>query len=60
VGDDDLLRFSGQVDRELDGLLARWGEDGYLKKWHRYPFPHEAHAKLKQDIQMESERRTKQ
>jgi hypothetical protein len=22
VGDDDLLRFSGQVDIELDGLLA--------------------------------------
>jgi hypothetical protein len=55
-GDDDLLRFSGQVDRELDGLLATWGEEGYMKKW-RYPFPHEAHAKLRQGMQRERERR---
>jgi hypothetical protein len=60
VGNDDLLRFSRQVDTELDGLLATWGEDGYLKKWHLHPFPHEAHTKLKQRIKMESERRTKQ
>lgn len=60
AGDDDLLRFSGQVDRELDGLLVTWGADGYLRKWHLHPFPHEAHTKLKQGIQMESERRTKQ
>jgi hypothetical protein len=60
VGDDDLLRFSEQVDRELDLLLATWGEDGYLKKWHLHPFPGEAHAKLKHAIRMESERRKMQ
>ncbi len=60
VGHDDLLRFGGQVDRELDRLLATWGEDGYRKKWHLYPFPRESHSKLKQGIQMESERRTRQ
>jgi len=59
VGTDDLLRFSEQVDRELDGLLAAWSEDGYLKKWH-YPFPNEAQTKLRQGIQRENERRTKQ
>ncbi|HEV8046154.1 MAG TPA: hypothetical protein VGP35_00380 [Terriglobales bacterium] len=58
VGTDDLLLFSEQVNRELDGLLAAWGEDGYLKKWH-YPFPNEAQAKLRQGIQREKERRSK-
>jgi hypothetical protein len=57
LGDDDLLRFSEQVDRELDGLLAAWGDDGYLKKWVLHPFPHEAHAKLRQGIQREREHR---
>jgi hypothetical protein len=54
LGDDDLLRFSGQVDRELDGLLATWGKEGYLEKW-RHPFPHEAHNKLRRGIQRERE-----
>jgi hypothetical protein len=56
TGDDDLLHFSAEVDRELDGLLATWGEQEYLKKW-RYPFPHEAHSKLKQGIEREKEHR---
>jgi hypothetical protein len=58
VGTDDLLLFSEQVNRELDGLLAAWGEDAYLKKWN-YPFPNEAQSKLRQGIQREKERRSK-
>jgi hypothetical protein len=56
MGNDDLLRFSRKIDRELEGLLATWGEEGYLNKWH-YTFPHEAHTKLKQGIQREREHR---
>jgi hypothetical protein len=29
VGDDDLLRFSSAVDKELDDLLATWGPEQY-------------------------------
>ena len=56
AADDDLLHFSSEVDRELDGLLAEWGADRYLKQWH-YPFPQEAHNKLKQAIKLECEHR---
>ena len=56
AADDDLLHFSSEVDRELDGLLTEWGADRYLKQWH-YPFPQEAHNKLKQAIKLERERR---
>lgn len=56
VGEDDLLRFSSKVDRELDDLLATWGPERYLKEWH-YPFPQEAHDKLKQAISLERQRR---
>jgi hypothetical protein len=56
VGDDDLLHFGSEVDRELDGLLVQWGTEKYTKAWG-YPFPREAHAKLKLVIQQERQRR---
>jgi hypothetical protein len=55
-GNDDLLRFCAQLDRELDQLLATWGAEHYLREW-RHPFPDEAHLKLKQMIQNERGRR---
>jgi hypothetical protein len=54
-GDEDLLHFSEEVKRELDRLIADWGEEGYLKQW-RYPFPHEALRKLGVGIRSELER----
>jgi hypothetical protein len=57
VGEDDLVHFGSEVDKELDALLCKWGEEGYLKQWgHR--FPKEAHAALKQAIDLERLRRT--
>jgi hypothetical protein len=56
TGDYDLLHFCSEVSRELDSLLATWGEEGYLKKW-MHPFPREAQLKLKQGIKVERERR---
>jgi hypothetical protein len=56
AGDDDLLRFSSEVDKEMDDLLTTWGPEPYLKEW-RYPFPQEAHGKLKQAIRLERQRR---
>ncbi len=55
-GDDDLLHFSSEVDRELRKLLDDWGIERYLKEWE-YPFPHEAHRKLGQAITAEQKRR---
>jgi hypothetical protein len=56
TGDDDLLHFSAEVQRELDNLIATWGEEGYLKQWG-YPFPHKAYRKLEQAMRSERERR---
>jgi len=56
TGDDDLLHFSAEVQRELHNLIATWGDDGYQKQW-RYPFPHEAYRKLEQGMRSERERR---
>jgi hypothetical protein len=56
-GHADLLHFSSEVDNQLDELLAEWSAERYLKQWH-YPFPHEAHYKLKQAIKLEQRRRT--
>ncbi len=55
-GDEDLLHFGSEVDRQLDALLASWGADGYMKQW-RYSFPQEAHDKLKRALKAERERR---
>lgn len=57
AGEDDFLHFCSELDRALDALLTEWGLEGYLQKWDRYPFPREAHAKLKQVIRLEQESR---
>jgi hypothetical protein len=59
VGDDDLVHFSSEVDKELDALLSEWGEERYAKHWG-YPFPKEAHTALKQAIKLERQRRESQ
>ena len=56
AGDEDLLRFSAEVKRELDRIIADWGDEGYLKQW-RHPFPHEAYRKLEIGIRSELKRR---
>lgn len=53
-GDEELLHFSEEVKRELDRLIADWGEEGYLKQW-RHPFPHEALRRLEVGIRSELE-----
>lgn len=55
-GNEDLLRFASEVDRQLDALLESWGTDEYMNQWH-YPFPQEAHDKLKRTLKAEHERR---
>jgi hypothetical protein len=55
-GDDDLLHFALEVNRELERLLTKWGPEGYLKQW-RHPFPEEAQGKLMRAIKDERERR---
>lgn len=48
-GSHELVAFAKQVDAVLDRLLAEWGAEGYEQEWG-YPFPHEAHLRLKQGI----------
>ena len=50
-GDEDLVRFGSDVDTQLENLLSTWGADGYAKHWH-YPFPQEAHEKLKHALKI--------
>jgi hypothetical protein len=56
AGDVDPLHFSTEVKRELDRIIADWGDEGYLKQWH-HPFPHEAYRKLEIGIRSELKRR---
>jgi hypothetical protein len=54
--DDDLLHFGSEVEKALRTLLEEWGETGYFQQWG-YAFPHEAHRRLSEAIEMERNRR---
>ena len=46
---DKFINLAKQMDQELVRLLEKWRLDGYLKAWE-YPFPVEAHQRLRQSI----------
>ena len=53
--EEDFLHFSSQIEDALRRLLDEHGEKAYLENWG-YPFPHEAHRKLRQAINVERKR----